>query len=185
MSNDRNLNKDNRHCCRPIIQFLTSLQPVETCFALLVWDSCRLVHLFPRSDFLTCTYLPRLETRWEVYFTLVLSFSERLLIMNLTFIPVVVVLTGLFGFALSIYGTVPKKMPTFNDLFPWVISGYILMVMLLGSVVIGKGAQPLLPPDGSFGYYSGPPLIRTPFLPNNFVLIREVSFGERVHYTHS
>ncbi len=33
--------------------------------------------------------------------------------------------------------------------------------------------------------YSGPPLIRTPFLPNNSVLIREVSFGEREHYIHS
>ena len=28
-------------------------------------------------------------------------------------------------------------------------------------------------------HVSGPPLIRTPNLPNNFVLIREVSFGER------
>ncbi len=27
--------------------------------------------------------------------------------------------------------------------------------------------------------YSGPPLTRTPFLPNKSVLIREVSFGER------
>ncbi len=33
--------------------------------------------------------------------------------------------------------------------------------------------------------YSGPPLIRTPLLPNNSVLIREVSFGEREHYIHS
>ncbi len=33
--------------------------------------------------------------------------------------------------------------------------------------------------------YSGPPLIRTPLLPSNSVLIREVSFGEREHYVHS
>ncbi len=33
--------------------------------------------------------------------------------------------------------------------------------------------------------YSGPPLIRTHLLPNNAVFIREVSFGEREHYTHS
>ncbi len=40
--------------------------------------------------------------------------------------------------------------------------------------------------DVSIGMdYSGPPLIRTPLLPNNSVLIREVSFGEREHYIHS
>ncbi len=33
--------------------------------------------------------------------------------------------------------------------------------------------------------YSGPPLIRTPLLPNNSVLIREVSFGEREYYIHN
>ncbi len=33
--------------------------------------------------------------------------------------------------------------------------------------------------------YSGPPLIRTPLLPSNSVLIREVSFGEGEHYIHS
>ena len=46
---------------------------------------------------------------------------------------------------------------------------------------------------GSWGYneifgkvrYSSPPLIGTPLLPNNSVLIREVSFGEREHYIHS
>ncbi len=32
--------------------------------------------------------------------------------------------------------------------------------------------------------YSGPPLIRTLLLPNNSVLIKEVSFGEREHYIH-
>ena len=32
--------------------------------------------------------------------------------------------------------------------------------------------------------YSSPPLIRTPLLPRNFVLIREVSFGEREHHMH-
>ncbi len=46
--------------------------------------------------------------------------------------------------------SVQKKMPTFNILFPWVISGYILMVLLLGSIMIGKGVQPLLPPEGNF-----------------------------------
>ncbi len=40
----------------------------------------------------------------------------------------------------------------------------------------------LLKPSES--QYSGPPLIRTPLLPNNSVLIREVSFGEREHYIH-
>ena len=34
-------------------------------------------------------------------------------------------------------------------------------------------------PDRVKQLYSSPPLIRTPLLPNNFVLIREVSFGER------
>ncbi len=33
--------------------------------------------------------------------------------------------------------------------------------------------------------YSIPPLIRTPLLPNNSVLIREVSFGKREHHMHS
>ncbi len=33
--------------------------------------------------------------------------------------------------------------------------------------------------------YSSPPLLRPPLLPNNSVLIREVSFGEREHYIHS
>ncbi len=37
----------------------------------------------------------------------------------------------------------------------------------------------------AFSIYSGPPLIRMPLLPNNSVLIREVSFGEREHYIHS
>ncbi len=30
--------------------------------------------------------------------------------------------------------------------------------------------------------YSSPPLIRTPLLPTNSVLFREVSFGEREHH---
>ncbi len=33
--------------------------------------------------------------------------------------------------------------------------------------------------------YSGPPLMRTPLLPNNLVLVRMVSFGEREGYIHS
>ncbi len=33
--------------------------------------------------------------------------------------------------------------------------------------------------------YSSPPLIRTPLLPQNSVLIREVSFAEREHHMHS
>ena len=33
--------------------------------------------------------------------------------------------------------------------------------------------------------YRGSPLIGTPLLPKNSVLIREVSFGEREHYMHS
>ncbi len=33
--------------------------------------------------------------------------------------------------------------------------------------------------------YSSPPLIGTLLLPNNFVPIRQVSFGEREYYTHS
>ncbi len=33
--------------------------------------------------------------------------------------------------------------------------------------------------------YSNTPLIRTPLLPQNSVLIREVSFGEREQYIHS
>ena len=37
----------------------------------------------------------------------------------------------------------------------------------------------------SWETYSAPPLIRTPLLPNNSVLMREVSFGEREHYIHS
>ncbi len=44
-------------------------------------------------------------------------------------------------------------MHKFNNPFPWVISGYVLMVLLLETVMIGKCVQPLLPPDGSFGYY--------------------------------
>ncbi len=40
-------------------------------------------------------------------------------------------------------------------------------------------------PNGLKAQYSGPPLIRTPLLPNNSVLIRGVSFGEREHYVHS
>ncbi len=33
--------------------------------------------------------------------------------------------------------------------------------------------------------YNGPAPIRTPLLPSNSVLIREVSFGEREHHMHS
>ncbi len=33
--------------------------------------------------------------------------------------------------------------------------------------------------------YSSSPLIRTPLLPNNSLLLREVSFGEREHHMHS
>ncbi len=39
--------------------------------------------------------------------------------------------------------------------------------------------------DRYMSVYSGPPLIETPFLSNNSVLIRQVAFDEREHYMHS
>ncbi len=37
----------------------------------------------------------------------------------------------------------------------------------------------------NFYHYSSPSLIRTPLMPNNSVLIREVSFDVREHYIYS
>ncbi len=45
----------------------------------------------------------------HVLYISLLSFSERLFIMNLTFIPVVVALTGLFGLAFALYGDLIRK----------------------------------------------------------------------------
>ncbi len=59
----------------------------------------------------------------------------------------------MFDMIYQVGGNVQKKILTFNILFPWVISGYVLMVLPLWSIMICKGVQPLLPPDGSFGYY--------------------------------
>ncbi len=42
-----------------------------------------------------------------------------------------------------------------------------------------------IPLNSNYLVYSSPSLIGSPLLPNNFVLIREVSFGERENYMYS
>ena len=72
---------------------------------------------------------------------------------------------------------------------PWDISITAGIGMIHVSDTYNTYSWKLQPQGSKWGkkfskLYSSLPLIGTPFLPNNSVLIREVSFGEREHHMH-